>query len=145
MALMDGYGLSIVSVEVWGIMLAITSTGFIAGGMAVAKYGLGKNPVKTLLIINLITWSVCIWFPLISSVYLIGIGFFLWMFFGPMAEAAEQTILQKVVPLERQGRVFGFGQSLENIASPLTAFFIGPLTELLVMPWVADGGMTQLV
>ena len=30
MALMDAYGLSIVSVEAWGIMLAVTSTGFIA-------------------------------------------------------------------------------------------------------------------
>ncbi len=30
MSLMDAYGLSLVSVEVWGIMLAVTSTGFIA-------------------------------------------------------------------------------------------------------------------
>jgi MFS transporter, DHA3 family, multidrug efflux protein len=60
------------------------------------------------------------------------------MFFSPIAEAAEQTIMQKVVPLERQGRVFGFGQSMENIASPLTAFFIGPLTQFLVIPWLAS-------
>jgi MFS transporter, DHA3 family, multidrug efflux protein len=67
------------------------------------------------------------------------------MIIGPIAEASEQTIMQKVVPLERQGRVFGFGQSLENIASPLTAFFIGPLTEFFVMPWVAGGGMNTIV
>lgn len=41
--------------------------------------------------------------------------------------------------------MFGFGQSLENIASPLTAFFVGPLTQFLVIPWVADGGMTRIV
>jgi DHA3 family multidrug efflux protein-like MFS transporter len=40
MALMDPYGLSIVSVELWGIVLAITSIGFIVGGSLVAKYGL---------------------------------------------------------------------------------------------------------
>ena len=67
------------------------------------------------------------------------------MLFSPIAESAEQTIMQKVVPLERQGRVFGFWQSMENIASPLTAFMIGPLTQFLVMPWVADGGMTRIV
>ncbi len=145
MALMDAYGLSIVSVEVWGMTLAITSMGFILWGTLVARYGLGGNPVKTLLVMNLITWSVCIWFPLISSIYLVGIGFFLWMVFGPMIEASEQTILQKVVPLERQWRVFGFGQSMENIASPLTAFLVGPLTELLVMPWVRAWGMNALV
>jgi DHA3 family multidrug efflux protein-like MFS transporter len=56
MSLMDAYGLSLVSVEIWGVMLAITSTGFIAGGILVGKYGLGKNPVKTLLLINIILW-----------------------------------------------------------------------------------------
>ena len=30
MSLMDAYGLSMVSVEIWGTVLAITSTGFIA-------------------------------------------------------------------------------------------------------------------
>jgi DHA3 family multidrug efflux protein-like MFS transporter len=68
---------------------------------------------------------------------MVGVGFFFFMLFGPIAESAEQTIMQKVVPLERQGRVFGFGQSMENIASPLTAFFIGPLAQFLVIPWLA--------
>ena len=56
MSLMDAYGLSLVSVEIWGLVLAITSTGFIVGGMLVSKYGLGRNPVKTLLLVNLIMW-----------------------------------------------------------------------------------------
>lgn len=88
---------------------------------------------------------ICLFFPLVSSIWYVGIGFFFWMIIGPIAEACEQTILQKVVPLERQGRVFGFGQSLENIASPLTAFMIGPITEFLVMPWVRGGGMDDIV
>jgi MFS transporter, DHA3 family, multidrug efflux protein len=123
----------------------MTSIGFIIGGSLVAKYGLGKNPVRSLLIANLAGWLLCLIFPLVSSIWFVGFGFFFWMIIGPIAEACEQTILQKVVPLERQGRVFGFGQSMENIASPLTAFLVGPLTEFLVMPWVADGGMVALV
>ena len=145
MALMDAYGLSIVRVEIWGTVLAVTSIGFIVGGSLVAKYGLGKNPVKSLLLANLFAWGLCLLFPMKSSIYFVGIGFFFWMIIGPIAEACEQTILQKVVPLERQGRVFGFGQSMENIASPLTAFLVGPLTEFLVMPWVRMGGMNALV
>ncbi len=138
MSLMDAYGLSLVSVEIWGTVLAITSIGFIAWGMVVGKYGLWKNPVKTLLLVNLIMWTICILFPVVSSIWLVGIGFFGFMMLGPIAESAEQTIMQKVVPLERQWRVFGFGQSMENIASPLTAFFIGPLTQFLVIPWLAS-------
>jgi DHA3 family multidrug efflux protein-like MFS transporter len=61
------------------------------------------------------------------------------MFLGPYAEAAEHTTLQKVVPLERQGRVFGFAQSVEQAASPLTAFLIGPLTEFVVIPFMTVG------
>ncbi len=138
MSLMDAYGLSLVSVEVWWIVLAITSVGFITGGMVVGKYGLGKNPVKTLLLVNLILWIICSLFASISSIWLVAIGFFGFMMLSPIAESAEQTIMQKVVPLERQWRVFGFGQSMENIASPLTAFLIGPLTQFLVIPWLAS-------
>mgnify|MGYP001283873434 CR=1 FL=1 len=73
LSLMDAYGLMLVSVETWGIMLAVTSTGFIFGGMYVAKYGLGKNPVRTLLLMNIIMWTNCIFFTGISSIILTGI------------------------------------------------------------------------
>lgn len=70
--------------------------------MVVGKYGLGKNPVKTLLLVNLILWIICSLFATISSIWLVAIGFFGFMMLSPMAESAEQTIMQKVVPLERQ-------------------------------------------
>jgi MFS transporter, DHA3 family, multidrug efflux protein len=73
MSLMDAYGLMLVSVETWGIVLAITSTGFIFGGMYVAKYGLGKNPVRTLLLMNVIMWTNCIFFTSVFSIVLTGI------------------------------------------------------------------------
>ena len=37
MALLDPYGLTLVSVEEWGIVLAVTSLGFVAGGILVAS------------------------------------------------------------------------------------------------------------
>src|SRR5690606_31648146 len=52
MALMDPYGLTLFSVEVWGIVLGVTSIGFIIGGGIVAKFGLGRNPLRTLLWVN---------------------------------------------------------------------------------------------
>ncbi len=61
------------------------------------------------------------------------------MFLGPYAEAAEQTTLQKVVPYERQGRVFGFAQSVEQAASPLTAFLIAPLAQFVFIPFMTTG------
>ena len=36
----------------------------------------------------------------------------------PAVEAAEQTVIQKVVPFRTQGRVFGFAPAFESAAAP---------------------------
>ena len=115
------------------------STAFIISGLLIARTGLGRSPLRTLLLVNLISWAVCCVFTLQPSITLLIAGCFVWMFLGPYAEAAEQTTLQKVVPFERQGRVFGFAQSVEQAASPLTAFLIGPLTQFIFIPLMTTG------
>lgn len=139
MALMDPYGLSLVSVELYGIIWAAISAGFIIGGILVAAKGLGRNPVKTLFVANIIGWMLCIVFPIKSSMVLFTVCMLLYMCLIPVVEAAEQTIIQKVVPLSKQGRVFGFAQSIEQAASPITAFLIGPLAQFVVIPFMTDG------
>jgi MFS transporter, DHA3 family, multidrug efflux protein len=145
MALMDAYGLSLMEVQEWGLLWAFASSAFIVSGVVIAKIGLGKNPVRTLLLVNLITWAVACLFTIQSSILLLVIGCVIWMFFGPYAEAAEQTTLQKVVPYERQGRVFGFAQSVEQSAAPLTAFLIGPLTQFLAIPFMTNGAGAEAI
>ena len=145
MALLDAYGLSLVSVEVWGLLFGVLSTAFILSGLVISRTGLGRNPLRTLLLVNLITWAVCCVFTIQPSIWLLAGGCFVWMLLGPFAEAAEHTTLQKVVPLERQGRVFGFAQSVEMAASPLTAFLIGPLTQFVVIPFMTDGAGAQAI
>jgi MFS transporter, DHA3 family, multidrug efflux protein len=76
---------------------------------------------------------------------LLAAGMAIYMLLVPYAEAAEQTILQKVVPYERQGRVFGFAQSVELAASPLTAFLIGPITQLIFIPFMTTGAGAELI
>src|SRR5690606_26250270 len=34
---------------------------------------------------------------------------------------------------------FGFGQMIENLASPITSFLIGPVAQLWVRPFMTDG------
>ena len=145
MALMDAYGLSLMSVQAWGLLWGGLSAGFIVGGLAVAKTGLSNNPVRLLLLVNIVLWSVTCLFPLHSSVILLTAGMAIYMVVMPYAEAAEQTILQRVVPFERQGRVFGFAQSVELAASPLTAFLIGPITQLIFIPFMTTGAGVELI
>jgi DHA3 family multidrug efflux protein-like MFS transporter len=145
MALMDAYGLSLMPVEHWGLLWAFVSTAFILSGLLIAKTGLGKNPLRTLLLVNLVVWAVAAIFTVQSSIPLLAAGCFIWLFLGPYAEAAEHTTLQKVVPFERQGRVFGFAQSVEQTASPLTAFLIAPLTQFVFIPFMTTGAGAEAI
>ena len=64
-------------------------------------------------------WTVCSVFALRSSIVMLTVGMVVWLALIPVIEAAEQTVLQRSIPFERQGRVFGFAQLVENAASPL--------------------------
>lgn len=145
MALIDPYGLTLVSVQTWGIVLAIMSSGFIVGGLLVASRGLGPFPVRRLLLANLAMWAITFAFPIRSSILLLTIGFTLYTVLIPMVEAAEQTILQKVVPFAEQGRVFGFAQTVETIASPITSFAIGPVAQFWVIPSMTGGALAASI
>lgn len=145
MALMDIYGLSIVSVAAWGTLWGVLSFAMIFGSGIVARYGTGPSPLKTILIVNLISWGTCIIFPLQPSIFFLAFGMFVWLFTYPFTEAAEQTVLQEIVPLERQGRVIGFGQSLEAATTPITTFFIGPITQFVFIPFMTTGAGVALI
>lgn len=141
MALMDPYGLTLFPVEAWGIVLGVTGTGFIVGGAIVAKRGLGENPVRTLLLVNVGVALLGMLFTIREWQWLYAVGIFLFMAMMPAAEAAEQTIIQRVVPLHRQGRVFGLAQSVESASTPVSSFLIGPLAQFWLIPYMnSDSG-----
>jgi DHA3 family multidrug efflux protein-like MFS transporter len=144
-SLMDAYGLSMVSVQVWGILWGILSLGMILGGLFIHRTGLGANPLRMLFRINTITWTVCIFFAIQPSIVLLSVGMFVWLFLFPFIEAIEQTIFQKVVPPERLGRVFGFAHSVEQSASPITAFLIGPIAQFIFIPFMTTGRGADLI
>lgn len=145
MSLMDAYGLSLVSVQTWGLLWGILSTAFIIGGIVISKWGLGKNPMSSLMIANLVIWGISCIFTIYPSIILLTVGCFFYMAVVPFIEASEHTIFQKLVPVERQGRVFGFAQSVEQMASPLTAFAIGPITQFIFIPYMTTGNGVDLI
>jgi DHA3 family multidrug efflux protein-like MFS transporter len=145
MALMDAYGLSLISAHAWGLLWAVLSTGFIIGGLAVSKIGLGKSPIRLLFMANIVMWAICIFFTIQASIILLSVGMFIFLCLIPVVEAAEQTVIQKVIPPDRQGRVFGFAQSIEQAASPLTAFMIGPIAQYIFIPFMTTGKGVDLL
>jgi MFS transporter, DHA3 family, multidrug efflux protein len=139
LALMDPYGLTLFSVEMWGIVFGVASTGFIVGGLVVAKWGLGRNPIRTMLLVVAAMGVLGALFTIREWWLLYAVGIWLYMAAFPAVEAAEQTVIQKVVPFRTQGRVFGFAAAFESAAAPITAFLIAPIAEFWIIPYMASG------
>jgi DHA3 family multidrug efflux protein-like MFS transporter len=143
MALMDPYGLELFSVQMWGVVFAVAGTGFIIGGLLVAKFGLGRNPIRTMLVLVMVMGALGALFTIRESWFLYAAGIWLYMLIIPAIEASEQTVIQKVVPFATQGRVFGFAAAFEAAAAPLTAFLIAPIAQFLIIPYMrTDAGET---
>lgn len=138
MALMDPYGLELFPVEWWGVVLGVTSTGFIIGGLLIAKFGLGRNPIRTMLVLVMVMGGLGALFTIRESWWLYALGIWLYMMLIPAVEASEQTVIQKVVPFRTQGRVFGFAAAFESAAAPVTAFLIAPIAEFVIIPWIGS-------
>jgi DHA3 family multidrug efflux protein-like MFS transporter len=139
LALMDPYGLELFPVELWGVVLGVASTGFIIGGLLIAKFGLGKNPIRTMLLIVIVMGLLGAMFTIRDSWWLYAAGIWLYMVLIPAVEASEQTVIQKVVPFRTQGRVFGFAAAFESAAAPITAFLIAPIAQFLIIPYMDSG------
>lgn len=145
MALMDPYGLEMFPVELWGTFFAVGATGFIVGGALIGKFGLGSNPLRTMLIAVVLMGLLGAVFTLREWAWLYVLGIWLYLCLVPVVEAAEQTVIQQVVPLNRQGRVFGFAMAFESAAAPITAFLIAPVAQVWIIPYARSSeGAAQL-
>ncbi len=71
---------------------------------------------------------------------LYALGIWAYMSLIPVVEASEQTVIQKVVPFQRQGRVFGFAAAIESAAAPITAFLIAPIAQFWIIPYMESEG-----
>jgi DHA3 family multidrug efflux protein-like MFS transporter len=143
MALMDPYGIDLFEVQGWGIWFAVASTGFIAGGAVIAATGLGRRPMRTMLIIAAFIGLVGALFTIREWGWLFIVGCWLYMAFIPAVEAAEQTVIQRVVPYETQGRVFGFAMTFEAAAAPITSLLIAPIAQAWVIPYMRGEGEAE--
>ncbi|WP_238335088.1 hypothetical protein [Kribbella amoyensis] len=121
-------------VQGWGIWFAASSTGIFVGGALVATKGLGKNPIRTMLLMVTAIGAISALFTIREWGWLFVAGLWLTMALMPAVEAAEQTVIQRVVPYEKQGRVFGFAMTFEAASAPITALLIAPLAELWIIP-----------
>jgi len=90
-------------------------------------------------------WIIAIFFTIQASIVLLAIGLFIYLCLIPVVETSRANDSTNRIPLERQGRVFGFAQSIEQAASPLTAFMIGPIAQFIFIPFMTTGAGVDLI
>ena len=71
------------------------STGFIVGGLVISRRGLGRNPLRSMLLANVIIWMITSVFAVRSSILLLAVGMYLYLCVVPFVEAAEQTVCRR--------------------------------------------------
>lgn len=143
MALLDAYGLTLMSPELWGTLFAVAGLGYVIGGAVIAKRGLGANPLRTMLLVVMVIGVIGATFTLREWLWLLLAGMFFFMMLMPAVEAAEQTVIQRVVPFASQGRVFGLAATIEAAAAPVTAFLIAPIAQYWVVPSFETGNASE--
>ena len=111
----------------------------------IGKFGLGANPLRSMLLAVIVMGVLGAVFTLREWAWLYIAGIWLYLVLIPVVEAAEQTVIQQVVPLQRQGRVFGFAMAFESAAAPITAFLIAPIAQVWIIPYARSAeGAAQL-
>jgi len=143
--LLDPYGLSLMSVEAWGVFSGLLGLGFLLGGAIIARRGLGSDPLRSMFLANLAIWASAMLFTIQPSIVLLGLGYLLFPVLSPFIEAAEQTIIQRIVPPDRQGRVFGFAQAIESASGPVSTLVAGPLAVAFFIPFMVSGAGVDLL
>lgn len=76
-----------------------------------------------------------------ASILLVGFATFLGFFGIPIINSASQVIFQKKSPLDLQGRIFSFYQTVATIALPIAAIVAGPLADRIFEPLLRTEGL----
>jgi DHA3 family macrolide efflux protein-like MFS transporter len=75
------------------------------------------------------------------SVFVIGLGTFVLMFFVPLASALSQAVFQTKVAPDVQGRVFAIRGMISQSIMPLAFLVSGPLADHVFGPLMAENGV----
>jgi cytochrome c biogenesis factor len=70
-----------------------------------------------------------------------GAGFFILLFFIPLASGTSMAVWQSKVPPEMQGRVFSVRAMISQSMMPLAYLISGPLADYVFEPLMRDGGL----
>ncbi|MYM91992.1 MFS transporter, partial [Rugamonas sp. FT82W] len=123
-----------------GLQMGIGGAGLLLGGLAVTATGGPRRRIHGVLGGSLLAGLAIAAHGLAPSFALVTAAGFAMFAVLPAISAANDSIWQRKVPAELQGRCFAIQRLLSEAAMPLGYCLAGPLAEHLFEPLLAPGG-----
>jgi MFS family permease len=133
--------LAVHSAAVLGTIQTFMGVGMLAGGILMSVWG-GPKTRRIPKVIGYISLAVS---GLIlagwgSNPLFPGVGFFIMLFFIPIASGTSMAVWQAKVPAELQGRVLSVRSLISQSMMPLAFLIAGPLADRIFEPLMQKGG-----
>jgi hypothetical protein len=132
--------LSFATLRELGFASSIAGVGLVVGSVAMSLRGAPRRRVAGLLWFMVAQGAVLLIAVAKPSVALATIGAFGVFALMPFISGGAQTLWQRTVPLELQGRTFAFRMMLEQTMLMLASVLSGPLSDWVFEPLMAPGG-----
>jgi DHA3 family macrolide efflux protein-like MFS transporter len=137
--------LTLATPETLAFNLTLAGAGGLIGGLFVAITGGPSNRVRGVLLFMAALGVAVMAHSAVVSIYLIGLGSFVFAFCFPVIGACVQSVWQQRVPHEIQGRVFAFRRMVTSAALPIgvlvSPLFVDHVSKSLV---ASDGVLSRL-
>ncbi|WP_246938507.1 MFS transporter [Bacillus pinisoli] len=124
-----------------GIAISVTGGGMLLGGIIMSVWKGMQDQVKQFILFGFLSAIGLSISGFVSSVYVITIGMFLTMSLIPFGNAASQSIWQRKVKPNVQGRVFALRRMVALSLAPFAYITAGPVAEKLFTPMMVEGGL----
>jgi hypothetical protein len=123
-----------------GALLSVGGLGMLAGSLVMTAWGGPRRLVWGILGGQLVGGLAVFGGGLRPDPALFGICLFAFLFASPIVTACAQTIWQRKVPADVQGKVFAVRRLIGWVGAPLAYLLAGPLSDRVFEPLMAPGG-----
>lgn len=129
------------SVKQIGMVASVGGAGIVFGGLATAVLGDVQHKVMASLLLSAVVGLTITFSTIMPSVYSVGVGVFLITMIFPIIMSLSQTVWQRKLDPDIQGRIFGFRATIVGATTPIAYIASGILADGFFEPAMQPGGM----
>lgn len=133
--------LEFANADALGTVLSVGGVGMFLGSLLMTAWGGPKQKIYGVLLFSLVLGAGLLIHGLRADVFLICVGSFIAAFCIPLVNGSSQTIWQRKVPGDLQGRVFALRRMFAWSMNPLAFVLAGPLAESVFEPMMMPDGV----